>query len=133
MKRWHGLVALGVGAIIVGGGGASANAVTPTSGAHASRIAASAQGLTARLADVVGLDEQPVAPGMLDDGKELLPRAAISLDDAVKAAQAAASGDVGEVDLEHAHGTLVFNVDIGNHDVKIDASTGDVLSVDQDD
>ena len=43
------------------------------------------------------------------------------------AAQASASGDLGEVDLEYYNGTLVFNVDIGDHDVKVDATTGTVL------
>ena len=72
-------------------------------------------------------------PSRLDDGKDLLPQAKITETQAISAAQTKASGDLSEVDLEHAGGTLVFNVDVGNHDVKVDASTGDVVSVDQDD
>ena len=77
--------------------------------------------------------EAPVAAGTLDDGADLLPQASISLDAAIAAAQGAASGAIGEVDLEHAGGVLVFNVDVGRHDVKVDAASGAVLSVDADD
>ena len=73
------------------------------------------------------------APGQIDDGKDLLPQAGITLDQAIAAAQSAASGPVGEVDLEHSHGKLAFNVDIGDKDVKVDASNGSLLSVDADD
>lgn len=78
-------------------------------------------------------DETEVAAGTLDDGASLLPQAGITLDEAIAAAQGAASGKLGEVDLEYLGGTLVFNVDIGNQDVKVDATSGDVLSVDADD
>jgi uncharacterized membrane protein YkoI len=78
-------------------------------------------------------DESQVAGGTLDDGASLLPQAGITLDAAVLAAQRAASGALGEVDLEYFGGRLVFNVDIGNQDVKVDASSGEVLSVDTDD
>jgi uncharacterized membrane protein YkoI len=71
--------------------------------------------------------------GTLDDGKDLLPQAGITLEQAVAAAQGAASGPVGEIDLEHAQGRLVFNVDIGDKDVKVDASDGSIVAVDSDD
>lgn len=77
--------------------------------------------------------ESPVAAGTLDDGSELLSRAGISIDAAIAAAQGAAPGAIGEVDLEYVSETLVFNVDVGNQDVKIDAGTGAVLSVDAED
>jgi len=69
----------------------------------------------------------------LDDGKALLPQAKISEQDAIRAAQGAASGALNEVDLEHYQGRLVFNVDVGAKDVKVDASTGEVLAAPQDD
>jgi uncharacterized membrane protein YkoI len=69
----------------------------------------------------------------LDDGKELLPLAGISLVDAISAAQTAASGELDEIDLEYLNGKLVFNVDVGASDVKVDAATGAVLAVTQDD
>jgi len=78
-------------------------------------------------------DEREVAAGTLDDGASLLPQAAITLEEAIQAAQGAASGELGEVDLEYLGGMLVFNVDIGNQDVKVDAASGDVLAVDADD
>lgn len=71
--------------------------------------------------------------GTLDDGKGLLPQAGITLEQAVAAAQSAAAGPVGEVDLEHYQGKLVFNVDVGDKDVKVDASSGAVLASDSDD
>jgi uncharacterized membrane protein YkoI len=77
--------------------------------------------------------EVAVPAGTLDDGEELLSQASITVEQAVAAAQAAATGDVGEVDLEEVDGRLVFNVDIGDHDVKIDAHDGSVVSVDSDD
>jgi uncharacterized membrane protein YkoI len=69
----------------------------------------------------------------LDDGKDLLPQAKITEAQAIQAAQARASGGLDEVDLERAGGKLVFNVDVGDHDVKVDANTGDVVRVDGDD
>jgi uncharacterized membrane protein YkoI len=69
----------------------------------------------------------------LDDGKDLLPQAGISEAQAIAAAQGAAHGALNEVDLEHRDGRLVFNVDVGSHDVKVDAASGQVLAVDSDD
>jgi uncharacterized membrane protein YkoI len=69
----------------------------------------------------------------LDDGKDLLPQAQITEQQAIAAAQTAASGALNEVDLEHRGGRLVFNVDVGRHDVKVDAATGQVVAVDADD
>jgi uncharacterized membrane protein YkoI len=69
----------------------------------------------------------------LDDGKDLLPQAKITEQQAIAAAQTAASGDLNEVDLEHSGGRLVFNVDVGDADVKVDAATGKVVRVDHDD
>ena len=81
-----------------------------------------------------GEDDDAQAPsGTLDDGKQLLPQAGITIEAAIAAAQSAATGPVGEVDLEHANGRLVFNVDIGDKDVKVDASDGSIVSADADD
>ena len=78
-------------------------------------------------------NEVQAAPGQLDDGKDLLPQAGITIDQAIAAAQSAASGPVGEVDLEYSHGKLAFNVDVGDKDVKVDASNGSILAADADD
>jgi uncharacterized membrane protein YkoI len=69
----------------------------------------------------------------LDDGKDLLPQATISEAQAIQAAQSAASGDLNEVDLEHLGDRLVYNVDVGAKDVKVDAGTAKVVRVDADD
>ncbi|MEW6283147.1 MAG: PepSY domain-containing protein [Candidatus Eremiobacterota bacterium] len=67
--------------------------------------------------------------GKLDDGAELLPQARITLEQAIATARGAGTGPLGEVDLEFYHGKLVFNVDVGTQDVKVDATTGQVLAV----
>jgi uncharacterized membrane protein YkoI len=72
-------------------------------------------------------------PNRLDDGTDLLAQAKLSQAEAVAAAQTAASGRIGEVDLEHYRGRLVFNVDVGREDVKVDAATGDVVASTSDD
>ena len=74
-----------------------------------------------------------VPPGQIDDGADLLPQASITLEEAIAAAQEAESGALGEVDLEMYEGRLVFNVDIGEWDVKVDASDGSVLGKVSDD
>lgn len=71
--------------------------------------------------------------GALDDGKDLLPKASISLSQAVATAQTAATGAVDEVDLEYWNSKLVYNVDVGSKDVKVDAVTGAVLDASMDD
>jgi uncharacterized membrane protein YkoI len=65
-----------------------------------------------------------VKPGSLDDGKELRPQASITLQQAIAAARNAASGSLGQVDLEHYQGRLVYTVDVGDYEVKVDAASG---------
>jgi len=90
-------------------------------------------GLAATAIAAGGHGHQAASGSRLDDGQDLLPQAAITERQAIAAAQKAASGDLNEVDLEHGDGTLVFNVDVGKKDVKVDAATGAVVAVDQDD
>ena len=71
--------------------------------------------------------------GRLDDGAALQSKAAISVEGAIRAAQTAATGNLNEVDLEYRGGSLVYNVDVGASDVKVDAATGAVVAVDKDD
>jgi uncharacterized membrane protein YkoI len=70
-----------------------------------------------------------VKPGTLDDGKDLQPQASIGLRQAIAAAQSAASGSLGQVDLEHYEGRLVYTVDVGDHEVKVDAANGRIDGV----
>jgi uncharacterized membrane protein YkoI len=106
-----------IGTLSASANGSTAGAARPTS-------------LYSKVSNLIGIgdDQTRVAPGALDDGKNLLPQATITLDDAIKAAKESQSGSLGEVDLEYFKGHLVFNVDIGDHDVKVDAANGDVLS-----
>jgi uncharacterized membrane protein YkoI len=73
------------------------------------------------------------APSRLDDGKDLAGQASITEAQAVNAARTAASGALNEVDLERVDGRLVYNVDVGAMDVKVDATSGQVIRVDADD
>lgn len=134
--RWYGLAALGGGLILLNGQIASANTPSDSLASAAStsgRAAAHRLALTLRQED----DHVVVAAGTLDDGKALSPLARISIDDAVAAAHAAVPGatavDIGEVDLEEVAVVLVFNVDVGDKDVKVDADTGEVRATDRDD
>ena len=131
-ERWRGFAALAIGATILTGGviGVSAQG----NGARAaSRPAALADSAKDWAMELVGLDEfESARPGTIDDGEELLPQASITLAEAIAAAQAAATGSLGEVDLETYRGVLVFNVDIGDQDVKINARTGEVLGMAKD-
>jgi uncharacterized membrane protein YkoI len=74
-------------------------------------------------------DNHLARPGSLDDGKSLLPQTKISLGQAVAAAQRAAKGALGQVDLERYDNGIVFMVDIGNQEVRIDATDGHVVAI----
>jgi len=114
---------------MLSGGVAGASAYSGSAGAgssHTSRLSSLVADASDLLEGVTG--EKQVPPGTIDDGKDLLPQAKISLDEAIAIAQSSETGDVGEVDLEDYQGHLVFNVDIGDHDVKVDAADGTVLS-----
>lgn len=63
----------------------------------------------------------------LDDGKDLVAPGQVGLAAATAAATDAYPGATNETDLEHWRGRLVYNVDVGNRDVKVDATTGRVL------
>jgi uncharacterized membrane protein YkoI len=68
-------------------------------------------------------------PGALDDGKDLLPQATVSLATAVATAQKASTGALGQVDLERYHGAVVYMVDIGDNEVRVDAGNGKVVAI----
>lgn len=67
------------------------------------------------------------APGELVEGQDLQSQATITIDQAISTAQGAATGDLGTVTLDDETGTLVYEVEIGDQDVVIDATTGAVV------
>lgn len=73
------------------------------------------------------------SPSRLDDGRQYASQAKVSEQQAIAAAQTRAAGRLNEVDLEHRGASLVYNVDVGSHDVKVDAASGEVVAVDADD
>jgi uncharacterized membrane protein YkoI len=74
-------------------------------------------------------DGHYVKPGSLDDGKQYLPQTQISLGQAVAAAQRAASGALGQVDLESRTSGVVYVVDVGSNEVSVDATDGSVTGI----
>lgn len=113
--------------------GASAHTGQPVRGSSPTSMLNSVQSTAMDLLDQIGIGEDASAgPGVIDDGEGLLPEATISLQQAIDAAQAAHSGQLGEVDLEYFDGRLVFNVDVGDQDVKVDADTGTILGASKD-
>jgi len=74
-------------------------------------------------------DGHYVQPGSLDDGKDLLPSTKITLEQAVADAQRAATGRLGQVDLERYGGRVVYKVDVGDQEVRVDAADGSIAAV----
>lgn len=74
-------------------------------------------------------DNHYAKPGSLDDGKDLLPETKISLAHAVAAAQRAANGSLGQVDLERYDGRVVYMVDVGDQEVRVDAGDGSIAAI----
>jgi uncharacterized membrane protein YkoI len=68
-------------------------------------------------------------PGSLDDGKDLQSQTTISLARAIRSAQRAASGSLGQVDLEHYRGRIVYMVDVGDQEVRVDARDGSIAAI----
>src|SRR3954454_10989630 len=74
-------------------------------------------------------DNHYAKPGSLDDGKSLLPQTKISLTRAVSEAEGAASGSLGQGDLERYGSRIVYMVDVGDHEVRVDAANGSVVAI----
>ena len=53
----------------------------------------------------------------------------VSLADADATAQRVADGELGQVDLEHFGDRIVYSVDVGSQEVRIDADSGIVVDV----
>jgi len=68
-----------------------------------------------------------------DEAAALAPLATVTPDEAIAAAaQAEGPGDLGKVELKNENGSLVYSVEIGGKDVKVDAGTGAVLHIESD-
>jgi uncharacterized membrane protein YkoI len=68
-----------------------------------------------------------------EESAALASLATITPDEALAAARAVVAGDSQKVELENENGSLVYSVQIGGQDVKVDAGTGAVLHVESDD
>lgn len=130
-KRLYWLAGLVAIFAIAAAAATMASANSSAQNASTTAIADEADGQNNEIDDGDGeVDDEngdPANAGQLDDGQDLLPQASITIDEAIAAAQAAFTGDIGEIDLEYHDGSLVFNVDVGDQDVKVDAANGTVL------
>jgi len=129
-RRWSGLAAIGFGVTLLADGAMSASAfdaTTQVQSGHGS-MWSSFQSRASDVIDDFDPFDQRVPSGTIDDGKDLLPQATITLSEAIAVAQTTGTGALGEVDLEYFNDRLVFNIDIGNTDVKVDAANGIVLA-----
>lgn len=68
-------------------------------------------------------------PGTLDDGKDLLSQTKLTVMQAVAAAKKAQAGQVGQVDLEHRDGRIVYMVDVADREVFVDAADGSIAAI----
>src|SRR3954451_11765155 len=112
-KKRHALTVLVAGAGILCGGvlGASAHTGQPVRSSSPSSMLDSIHATALDMLDEIGIGENAVAPGTIDDGEGLLPEASITLDQAIASAQGQYTGHLGEIDLEYWNGRLVFNVE----------------------
>lgn len=79
---------------------------------------------------VLGRQSDPV---VIDDGQVYEREASISIEEAISIALNHADGKVDDVDLKHRGGTLVYDIEIGDTDIVIDANDGTVIHIDHDD
>jgi uncharacterized membrane protein YkoI len=71
--------------------------------------------------------------GRLEEGGDLVSEASITPEQAVATAQGVADGRVDDVELDYEGGRLVYEVEVGNADVVVDATDGSVISTNGDD
>ncbi len=82
----------------------------------------------------ITVDERQVAGSSEEaEAKALAPLAKISESEAKAAAEAAAGGTASETELGNENGALVFEVQVGDKEVKVDAGNGKVLRIEKDD
>lgn len=89
-------------------------------------------GLIAVLSIRVAFGDEWNGPG-LDGGQHLLEEASISVDEAVAIAQEQANGRVDDVELDRSGDRLVYEIEVGEADIYVDANDGSVLGTDWDD
>jgi uncharacterized membrane protein YkoI len=135
MKRhWQAFAtfATGTALLTIGVAGARAHTGQSVTTSNPSAMFTSMRAAAMDVIDELGFADDSAGPGVIDDGEGLLPEAEITLEQALQAARASHPGALGEVDLEYVDGRLVFNVDIGDRDVKVDGATGEVLGATKD-
>lgn len=89
-------------------------------------IAAGAVAISAGGVDALGSNQ-------LEDGQELEAEADLSVDEAIEIARGEADGNIDDVELERNGDRLVYEIEVGESDVYVDANDGTVLYVEHDD
>lgn len=94
-----------------------------------------AAALTVGAVSIAGAQGGDPVDGLSEEAeaKALASLAKISKSEAEAAAEAAVGGNASETELGNENGALVYEVEIGNQEVKVDAGNGKVLSVQKDD
>lgn len=77
----------------------------------------------------INADDGTVLKVETEDTTETYPAAKITIEKAIEIAQGKAQGDFHEAELDTKDGALVWEVEIGNSEVLIDAQDGTVISV----
>ncbi len=100
-------------------------------------VFAAALGVTLAVAMIAVLSVQTVFgdesdSGRLEEGRELVSEASISVDEAISIAESEAAGRAEDIELERQGTRLVYEIEVGETDVYIDADDGSVLAVDND-
>lgn len=91
-----------------------------------------AVGLIAVLSVQIALGDED-GSDRLEEGSELVGEASISPGEAIAIAESEASGTAEDAELERRGDQLVYEVEVGETDVYVDANDGSVLSVDVED
>ena len=136
-SRWREAIGAAIVLAMLGGGVLVASADEGSAGAERSGPVGFVRTEAELLLDRLGLDDEeddaPWRPGTVSEGAELLPRAKITVDEALAAAQAAEPGEVHGAELEREDGRLLFEIEIGDKEILVDANDGRVVSVETDD
>ena len=135
--RWREAIGATIVLALLGGGVLVASADEGSPGGDATGRVGFVRAEAEPLFDRLGLDDEeddaPWRPGTVAEGADLLPRARITVDEAVAAAQAASPGEVHGAELEREDGQLLFEIGIGDKEISVDANDGRVVSVETDD
>ena len=132
-KKTIGMLALG---LLLGGGSIGAYQVAAQNN-NAAQVPATTQQQEAQdpsyKSSIIVDEAKYEGKSEQDESKALAGLAQITVDQAKRVAEAKIGGTASDVELDNENGSLVYEVTIGNQEVKVDAGNGSILKVEQDD